>query len=237
MLANRFPFFLSTLLGCVTCCAEAPVDVDLRAVYDRTDRDFERAVMFRPDDAASELSGFTLAPLLIVENGEPGRTPPEVTFERTDDGWTYRWWDPVSGNAQGVHLTLGNDGFPIVYEVLKDSSGARLLFVDSGLEERVAGEFGAPLRDRRFSVERSVDEAADVIVGGIFEPGSRPLGPFVYLKEETHDVNVVLCRCMTPRVFDIVDSIAYRLSPHDPATERAGLEASAAIESSLRVVP
>ncbi len=64
-------------------------------------------------------------------------------------------------------------------------------------------------------MERDVGETPNVVVGAVFEPGSTPLGPFVYLWRETHDVNVVLCRCMEPRVYDIVDSIAYELKPGD----------------------
>lgn len=224
---------ISALVVAGVACREAP-RTDLRAVYDRTDRDFDSAVMFRPDDAHAELPGFLMAPLIVIENGEPGRAAPEVSYERTNDGWTYRWRDPSSGRAQGVHLTLGEDGFALAYAVLADSSGARLLFVDATLEERAGERFGPPLAGRRYSLERSLEEAPDVAVGGIFEPGSTPLGPFVYLWEDTHDVNVVLCRCMPPRVFNIVDSIAYTLSPRDPATA-TGREPSPSLDALLRL--
>ncbi len=209
--------FSSLLIALAPACRDAagPSAIDLDAVYERTDRDFDSAVMFRPDDATIEDPAHTLAPLIVVENGAPDSTPPEVTYHRTESGWTYRWTDPTSGVEQGVHLTLGEDGFPIVYEVLRDSSGARLLFVDMTLEQRAIDEYGPPLPGRRFSVERSLEETPDVAVGGVFEPGSTPLGPFVYLWSGTHDVNVVLCRCMAPRVFDIVDSIAYTLTSGD----------------------
>jgi hypothetical protein len=198
-------------------CAEAP-QIDLRAVYDRTDRDFDSAVMFRPDDSHEELPGFLMAPLIVLENGEAGRAAPEVSYEQTDDGWVYRWKDPVSGHEQGLRLTLGEDGFPLAYEALHDSSGARLLFIDIGLEEQAGERFGRPLDGRRHAVERSVEETPDVAVGGLLEPGSTPLGPFVYLWEGTHDVNVVLCRCMAPRVYDIKDSIPYGLTPYIPSS-------------------
>ena len=76
--------------------------------------------------------------------------------------------------------------------------------------------------------------APDVAVGGIFEPGSTPLGPFVYLWQGTHDVNVILCRCMPARVFDIVDSIAYTLSERD-STARSPLQRSDSLDSVLRL--
>lgn len=210
------PIVVGLLLVIVTGCrdASAPHEVDLGAVYDRTDRDFESAVMFRPDDATMEDPAHTFAPLIIVENRDPKSVPPEVTYERTPDGWVYRWADPVSGVVQGIRSTLGDDGFPIAYEILHDSSGVRLLFVDTMLEQRAAERYGAPLPGRRFAVERGLDETPDVAVGATYEPGATPLGPFVYLWSESYDVNVVLCRCMAPRVFDIVDSIAYTLRPH-----------------------
>jgi hypothetical protein len=195
--------------------------VDLEAVYARTDRDFESAVMFRPDDATVGDPAYLFAPLIVVEGGTAGSTAPDVTYARTEDGWVYRWADPDSGIRQGIRVTLGDDGFPSVYEALHDSSGARLLFVDTALEQQAADAIGPPLPGRRFSIERGVEETPEVVVGATFEPGTTPLGPFVYLWNESYDVNVVLCRCMAPRVFDIVDSIAYTLTPGDAAGDRS----------------
>jgi len=221
----RTTLVIAILFAGLAACrsAEIPDGVELRTVYDRTDRDFDTGVLYRPDDATEALPQHLLAPLWIVQNGRSSETPPEVTFERTTDGWIYRWWDPDAMRAQGVHATLGADGFPLAYEILLDSSGARLLFVDTTVEESAANEFGTPLPGRRFSVERGLDETPGVAVGGIYEPGPTPLGPFVYLWEETHDVNVVLCRCMAPKVFDIVDSVAYTLKPYDSSVAPAAL--------------
>ena len=208
---------ISAVVALAAGCAETP-RIDLRAVYDRTDRDFDSAVMFRPDDAHADLPGFLMAPLIVIENGEARRPAPEVSYEETENGWTYRWKDPLTDHVQGLRVTLGEDGFPLAHEVLHDSSGARLLFIDIGLEEQAGERFGPPLDSRRYAVERSVEETPDVAVGGLLEPGSTPLGPFVYLWEETHDVNVVLCRCMAPRVYDIKDSIPYVLTPYIPSS-------------------
>lgn len=233
---HRFPIGMVVAASLVSCAAEHPSPaspaIDLRGVYERTDRDFDSAVLFRPDDAAADLPAFTLAPLIVIQNGAPGRPAPDVTYARTDDGWTYVWTDPLSGLNQGIHLTVGTDGFPLAAEVMRDSSGARLLFVDTSLEERAEKQFGLPLPDRRYAIERSIDETPDVAVGGVFEPGATPLGPFVYLWEQTHDVNVVLCRCMPPRVFDIVDSIGYTLKPG----EAPGFD-PLILEPALRLAP
>ncbi|NIM02192.1 MAG: hypothetical protein GTN89_15710 [Acidobacteria bacterium] len=221
LLRDLVALLLLVLLGGAACrdATELPA-INLESVYERTDRDFESAVMFRPDDATAEDPAHVLAPLIVVENGAAGSTPPEVTFAKTEDGWVYRWTDPASGIEQGIRVTLGADGFPAIFEVLHDSSGARLLFVEMSLEQQAADAFGPPLPGRRFSIERGIEETPDVVVGATFEPGTTPLGPFVYLWSEGYDVNVVLCRCMAPRVFDIVDSIAYTLTPGDPADMR-----------------
>lgn len=209
--------------------------VDLAAVYERTDRDFDTAILFRPDDSAEGTPQWTLAPLLIVQNGRAGSAPPVVSYERTATGWTYRWSDVDGSRSQGFHATIGEDGFPIAYEVLRDSSGARLLFVDGTLEQAAYDQHGTSLPGRRFSVERGLDAAPDVAVGGVFEPGPTPLGPFVYLWEGTGDVNVVLCRCMPSRVSDIVDSVAYPLIPYDPETSAVELATPSPIDELLRL--
>jgi len=221
-------------LALSSACAE-PRSVDLQAVYDRTDRDFESAILFRPDDSAEGSPQWLLAPLLLVQNGEAGESPPVVYYEKTVQGWIYRWQGPDGSPAQGARVTLGEDGFPLAYEALRDSSGARLLFVDMSLEQRAAESHGAPLPGRRFSIERSRDSAPAVAVGGLFEPGPTPLGPFVYLWEESHDVNIVLCRCMPSRVNDIVESVAYELLPFDVNTVPFELPAPPPLADALRL--
>ena len=55
--------------------------------------------------------------------------------------------------------------------------------------------------------------------------GRNRSAPFVYLWQTTNDINVILCRCMPALVFDIVDSIGYRLEPAENVTLPAELAA------------
>jgi hypothetical protein len=204
-----------------------------REVYDRTDLDFEAGVLYKPARGTAEGTAWTLAPLLIQEirPGPGGDTPdpsgPTIVYYRRSSleigdrdytQWTYLWPCPGAQGAQGIRMTLGEDGFPVIYEVMHDTSGARLIFVAVALEEEARNAFGAPLPGRRFTVEPSVEQAPDVVVGGLLESGPTPLGPFVYLWERGNNVNTVICRCMPSRVISIPGTATYDLAPLDPST-------------------
>jgi len=208
-------------------------DDSRREVYDRTDLDFESGVLYKPAEGTAEGTAWTLAPLLIQEirpeRGTEGPEPsgPTIVYYRKSSRqigdreytqWTYLWSHPDTESAQGIRMTLGEDGFPAIYEVLHDSSGARLIFVAVTLEEEAREAFGAPLPGRRFAVEPSVEQAPDVVVGGLLESGPAPLGPFVYLWERGRNVNTVICRCMPSRVISIPNTATYDLAPLDPRT-------------------
>lgn len=183
-----------------------------RAVYDASDRWYDRAALWKP--AGSSGPAFDLAPLLILETGATGDAagPAEVRFEESSieiHGRSYRRWTFVWGGdgagLQGLRMTLDSEGFPAIYEILGDSSGARLIFVSSAVEQAASAAFGAPLTGRRFTVERSIDETPRVVVPGILEPGPAPLGPFVYLSAEARDVTSLICRCM-PSLVEVIDT-------------------------------
>jgi len=165
----------------------------------------------------------------VVEPGEP--TVYHATSTTTIGGrpyttWTYRWWYPSTDErdaiARGIRMTVDDAGFPFVWEVLGDSSGARPIFVATALDAAASKRLGPPPDGRAFAVERPVPERPDVVVPGLLEPGPVPLGPFVYLTPDEHDVGALICRCMPSRVERIVESTTYRLKPLD-ATEVAGL--------------
>jgi hypothetical protein len=230
------------LAAALTACAgpEIPrtplpaLDEDSRReVYDRTDLDFESGALYKPAEGTAEGAAWTLAPLLIQEiRREPGADTPDpsgpttVYYRQSSlqvggreyERWTYLWSHPDTESAQGIRMTLGEDGFPAIYEVLRDSSGARLVFVDVTLEERARDAFGSPLPGRRFAVEPSVEQAPDVVVGGLLESGPAPLGPFVYVWGRGGNVNTVICRCMPSRVISIPNTATYNLAPLDPST-------------------
>ena len=104
---------------------------------------------------------------------------------------------PESGlPLQGIRITLNSAGQPVIWEVLADSSGAELIFVSQNLEAAAVAEFGKPLPGRRYAIERSVDEAPNVIVARVIDDGPVAMGPIVYLSAGTRAVSTLICRCM-----------------------------------------
>jgi hypothetical protein len=185
---------------------------------------FATGRLWKPATGTAEDVAVPLAPLLIEETGgdDPPSAPPTVhrgesmvTIRGRDYAReSYTWRDPVTASGlQGIRLTLGSDGFPVIYEILADSSGARVIFVTTSVESEAVAEFGGPAPGRRFAVERPVSEAPNVVVVSEVEPGPTPLGPFAYLSRATHDVHTLICRCMPSQVHDIVDSRDCPLEP------------------------
>jgi hypothetical protein len=203
-------------------------------VYDRTDLDLDAGFLFKPAEGTAEGDPWTLAPLLIREvrpeeevdaAGPPSGTavvyyaPSTVGIGGSEySQWSYLWSDPAYPNTQGIRITVGADGFPAIYEILRDSSGARLIFVAAAVEMRAGEAYGAAMPGRRFAVERSVEQAPDVVVGGVLESGPIPLGPFVYLWGESGNVDTVICRCMPSRVISIPSTTTYDLAPLEPGS-------------------
>jgi hypothetical protein len=122
---------------------------------------------------------------------------------------------PMPGEpvGQGVRVTLGADGLPTAYEVLRDSSGLDVLFAALPLEKAVSEQLGGPLAGRAFAVERALDAAPGVVVAGLAETGQMALGPFLYLGRESTDVLGLHCRCEPSRVDAVRASVEYELVP------------------------
>lgn len=222
-------------------CGGPRVDENrLRAVYAAKDLPLDSAHLWRPPGSSTGGLVHDLGPLLIQQAHDRSDARDDDPFGQLDGGaaptvylhesttsiggrsyrqWTYLWSYPVSpprrraALTQGVRMTLADNDFPLTYEVLHDSSGVRLVFVETSVEEAAAEQYGSLLPGRRFTIERAVDQTPDVAVPAILEPGPTPLGPFVYLFSDTHDVDTILCRCMPSRVEAIVGNAAYHLAP------------------------
>lgn len=131
------------------------------------------------------------------------------------------WWysarelpdQPPGLPSQGIRITLNSLGQPVIWEVLADTSGARLIFVSQSLESAAAAEFGKPLPGRRHAIERSVDEAPGVIVSRVLDDGPVAMGPIVYLSADTRDVSTLICRCMPAQAKTLVATSGYQLAP------------------------
>jgi len=229
-------------------------DAERRALYDRVDQTFAAGVLLKPGPGSIEGIEFDLAPLLLVETDTQTTASDETPVVHLQTGTveiggttyeqlTFVWWYPTASaedrRAQGLRTTLSGDGFPALYEVWGDASGARSIFVSSTLEASASAEFGGPLVGRKYSIERSVDEAPAVVVPGILEPGPIPLGPFAYLMQTDHDVATLICRCTPSQVESIVDSPSYelrRLRSDDPeAPSWPAADAADSLERWLRL--
>lgn len=144
-------------------------------------------------------------------------------YDLPHDQFTYVWYpsEELSAGAnhalpvQGIRITLDSAGEPVIWEVLADTSGAELIFVAQSLESAAAGVYGRTLPDRRFSVERSLDEAPQTVVARVIDDGPVPMGPIVYLSSGSGNVSTVMCRCMAPQTERLVAEGYYALRHMD----------------------
>jgi hypothetical protein len=119
-----------------------------------------------------------------------------------------------------VRITFGEDGRPILWEILRDKSGARILFVSQSLEATAMTNFPAPLPGRRFWVERAVSEDPDTVVARIIDDSATVMGPTLYLESGSHDVGTLICRCMDAQATEVAGVANYRLAALDEAAVR-----------------
>lgn len=212
-------------------------------VYDRAMAKFEAATFFKPAGTNSEDLVFRLAPLILAVGGKTDRTPtgfgalvmsnrvaavdtsaPAVYFDsgvvlfggKPHLQLVYVWFyqRPKSGLlVQGVRMTLGSAGEPVIWEVLRDTLGAQPVFVAHSLEQAAAKEHGPPLADRRYSLEPGIKTAPKIVVARVIEDGPVPMGPMVYVENQSGDVATVLCRCMPPEFKNLAGERTYKLVP------------------------
>ena len=119
--------------------------------------------------------------------------------------------------CQGIRLTLDSGGRPVIWEVMADTSGARVMFVSESVEAAARARFGPPLPGRRYAIERSLEDSPDIVVARVIDDGPVPMGPFLYLSAETRCVSTVLCRCMPPQVKSLLSTRTYELVPSKDA--------------------
>ena len=126
----------------------------------------------------------------------------------------------ISREGRGVRITLGSDGFPLVWEALSTATDTRELFVSESLERAALREYGGPLPGRRYAVERPIDEVRNVVVVRSLDDGPVPMGPYVYLNAPpSRSVTTVLCRCMPSQVNEFVETHYYNLVPLETIKE------------------
>jgi hypothetical protein len=216
-------------------CAHAPTvsEADRTAIYQRATVQFDQTVLVKPQDSVRP--EFKFAPLLVQEilsTNQAPAVPYSVYFWSTRaraggrvlDQFNYLWFHRGNPSRpkmpQGVRITFNPDGQPILWEILRDPSGARILFVSQSLEAAAMTNRPAPLPGRRFWVERAVEEVPDVVVARVLDDAPAPMGPIVYLESGSHDVGTVICRCMDAQAREVVGMGTYGLATLDDAAVR-----------------
>ena len=132
----------------------------------------------------------------------------------------FAWWlgretvdtAPTSG-WRGFGMTLGDDGFPLFWEILGDAPGPCVLYVSQTLESEARALHGEPADTGRFAIETSHAADSPIVVARVLEDGPVPMGPFIYLSAENATITTLLCRCMPSQVRDFAENNAYELLP------------------------
>jgi hypothetical protein len=114
---------------------------------------------------------------------------------------TYTAWYPAHPRMKLVDLeeadidscvlrvTLDTANVPLFYETIAACGCFHKVFVADRIEKSAAATFGAPEKDKKFSVERTLGDDIDWEVAGIvIEPPERPRRPVVFLKAGDHKV-------------------------------------------------
>jgi hypothetical protein len=230
------------------------------ALRQRATNHFAQAFLIKPADAEGGPLHVQLAPLLMMEKPGPRaspQSPPTPSQNLTvyhlagtvqihgklHARFAYVWHAPAEGDGktarpdrwQGIRITLDSAGRPSIWEVLADSSGARLVFVADSLEQAAKTQFGLPEVGRTYAVERDGGQTPGLVVARTVEDGPAPMGPFVYTTAQRQDVAVVLCRCAPPQVGTIAGTGYYSLQPLSAIPEQ--LADKAAREGGLAFWP
>ena len=244
----------AVIAGCAVSRPELSDTVG-SAIYSRAELHFDRVELLKPREqgTAGDLAA-TFAPLIVREvvgehtNVAPDRVYSKVsTFSvhgRLHYQITYVWnsrMTSVSASKprwQGVRATLDAHGVPVIWEVLRDSSGAELVFVTQSLEAETRENYGAVLKGRRYAVESGLPQAPEVVVPRVIDDAPAEMGPILYLAAGSGDVRTLICRCMPSQAREVAASAYYDLSPlMAVAAIVPAFPPADSIESKLRLPP
>jgi hypothetical protein len=216
-------------------------------------RVFTNAVLVKPrEDIPATNPALSLAPLLIEEaTGSAGGTnqsPATIYYQlgvvqvggMTHLQMTYLWpCGREESSWLGIRLTLNSQGLPVIWEVLSDRPGPRVVFVSESLEEKAKQAFGLPAPGRHFSVEQPLKVAPEVVVARVIEDGPMAMGPIVHVTAKPCAVSTVICRCMPTQARQLVGTSYYELKPPSDAvkSELQMLEPGRTVDEELRLPP
>lgn len=201
------------------CRTTGDIASEVRArIQSRAERHFEAVNLLKPDPVSAALH--PLAPLILLEadDGVPASCFPLAVYSWTNMAgfrgeslphivfvWQKAGHD--AAGVQGVRLTLDRNGMPLLWEVLHDSSGARVVYVTESLEAEAQREFGAPVAGRRYHVEPA--RPAGWVIARVLDEAAVPMGPMLYVEANTGDVSTVICRCMPAQADRVKDTATY----------------------------
>lgn len=228
LLAFVFTVFL---VGCKT---PQPLAEGTRVgIYARAGRVFNQSVLLKPAETNTPL--FKLAPLILKEARNAGSLElrPTIVYAWTNVAklggktvpqlcyvWRLDHGDGSMAPPQGIKITLDESGQPMLWEVLRDDSGARVVFASQTLEARAMTAFSAPAPGRRYWIERSVEEAPDVVVARVLDDPPVVMGPIVYTDSDASEVVTVICRCMEAQARALAGQGEYQLRELNPDAVR-----------------
>lgn len=237
---NLAPFGLLVLLslGSGGGCAmpPKPLAAATRAsIQARVTEVFPRAILVKPIDAGFDQPLLVqLAPLLIfAADQRPAPTNLEISARASITLLHNRWyrqftytWNTSSPRTdttltQGVRITLNSSDAPVIWEILRDSSGAEIIYAADSLEFAARTEFGLPQPGHKFALERAFPENPSLVLANVISDGPVAMGPILYLRGETLDVTALICRCMPAQFTDLAATREYLLRPIPPTAPLA----------------
>lgn len=229
------------------------VQLDRAAIEARAALIFTNAVLVKPrEDIPVTNPALSLAPLLIQEatgSAEGTNHSPATIYYQMGAvqvgrmahlQMTYLWFcGKGKETGLGIRLTLDSQGLPVIWEVLDDRPGPRVVFVSESLEEKAKRAFGLPAPGRRFFVEQPLKVAPEVVVARVVEDGLMAMGPTVHVTAKPCEVSTVICRCMPTQAHQLVGMTYYELKPPSDAVKNAfqRLEPGRTVDEELRLPP
>lgn len=149
---------------------------------------------------------WSYAPPQPPERRTPARRGPDVRpLKRAGPALGAPW--------VALRLTMNTNGVPVIYEVMESRSGIRQIFVTQSIEAAARAALGPALPGRRHAVEPALNEAPQVVVPRVLDDPPDVMGPFLYLRHDTHAVATVICRCMNAQFRQLVGQGLYELVP------------------------
>jgi hypothetical protein len=225
---------LAALVVLLPGCAHTPKlnESERSAIYERANVSFDQTVLIKPED--SNRPEYRLAPMLVqqvVPDRKAGRIPYSVYFWRTFaqsqgralEQFNYLWFHQDADQKkqpQGVRVTFNREGMPILWEILRDASHARIFFVSQSLESAAMKHYPSALPGRRFYVEQSVGETPNVVVARVLDDSQTAMGPIIYLNADSNDVATLICRCMDAQAKEVVGMGDYGVATLNDAAVR-----------------